>query len=123
MTPADAAARIRVVLAGSGSGGPDRDALAVARALRDAGHEVVLAAGSSPEQVVGTAIQEDADLVVVCAAPGTPTEVIGGLLDEVVHLLAARDASDLVARVFDRATTPHEIADWVAAHVSHQGGG
>jgi methylmalonyl-CoA mutase C-terminal domain/subunit len=56
--------RIRVVVAKPGLDGHDRGAKVVARALRDAGMEVVYTGlHQTPEQIVETAIQEDADAV------------------------------------------------------------
>ena len=54
--------RLRIVVAKPGLDGHDRGAKIVARALRDAGHEVIYTGlHQTPEQIVETAIQEDAD--------------------------------------------------------------
>ena len=64
MSRTDPTAPIRVVIAKPGLDGHDRGAKVVARALRDAGMEVVYTGlHQTPEQVVETAIQEDADVV------------------------------------------------------------
>ena len=64
MSRADVTAPIRVVIAKPGLDGHDRGAKVVARALRDAGMEVVYTGlHQTPEQIVETAIQEDADAV------------------------------------------------------------
>jgi methylmalonyl-CoA mutase C-terminal domain/subunit len=58
-------ARARVIVAGPGPAGDDRGAMLIARALRDAGIEVIyLGVDQTPEQIDETAIQEDADAVV-----------------------------------------------------------
>ena len=57
-------APIRIVVAKPGLDGHDRGAKVVARALRDAGHEVIYTGlHQTPEQIVETAIQEDADVI------------------------------------------------------------
>src|SRR5258705_12240083 len=85
--------RIRVVVAKPGLDGHDRGAKVVARALRDAGMEVVYTGlHQTPEQIVETAIQEDADAVGLSVLSGA--HMI--LFRRVVELLAERDASDIV---------------------------
>jgi methylmalonyl-CoA mutase C-terminal domain/subunit len=67
----------------------------LARALRDAGHEVVYTGpGHTPEQIVATAIQEDADLI------GLSALADDALLAELAGLLRERGADDIVATVF-----------------------
>ena len=57
-------APIRIVVAKPGLDGHDRGAKVIARALRDAGHEVIYTGlHQTPEQIVETAIQEDADVI------------------------------------------------------------
>ena len=128
------AAKVRVVVAKPGLDGHDRGAKVVARALRDAGFEVVYTGlHQTPEQIVETAIQEDADAIglsVLCGAHLT-------LFPRVVELLRARDAADIlvfgggiippddvaeleragVAKVFGPGTPTHEIVDWLREHV------
>ncbi len=56
--------RIRVVIAKPGLDGHDRGAKVIARALRDAGMEVIYTGlRQTPEQIVGAALQEDADVI------------------------------------------------------------
>ena len=85
--------RIRVVVAKPGLDGHDRGAKIVARALRDAGYEVIYTGlHQTPEQIVETAIQEDADVIglsVLSGAHMTLFKKLIGLLDE-------RDARDIV---------------------------
>src|SRR5689334_18462345 len=86
-------ARIRVVVAKPGLDGHDRGAKVVARALRDAGMEVIYTGlHQTPEQIVETAIQEDADVVGLSVLSGAHLT----LFARVVELLAERDASDIV---------------------------
>src|SRR6195952_2118526 len=86
-------ARIRVVMAKPGLDGHDRGAKVVARALRDAGMEVVYTGlHQTPEQIVETAIQEDADVVGLSVLSGAHMT----LFRRVIELLAERDASDIV---------------------------
>ncbi|HEY3014742.1 MAG TPA: cobalamin B12-binding domain-containing protein [Nocardioides sp.] len=124
---------IRIVVAKPGLDGHDRGAKIVARALRDAGHEVVYTGlHQTPEQIVETAIQEDADLIGLSVLSGAHLTLFKRLLE----LLAERDASDIVvfgggivpqedipvleelgvAKVFTPGAATTEITDWVAEH-------
>ena len=98
-----AARRIRIVVGKPGLDGHDRGAKIVARALRDAGHEVVYTGlHQTPEQIVETAIQEDADLIGLSVLSGAHMT----LFRRLVELLAERDASDIV--VFGGGIIPEE---------------
>ncbi|MEI5672057.1 MULTISPECIES: hypothetical protein [unclassified Nocardioides] len=79
---------VRIVLGGPGPG-PE----ALARALRDAGHEVVLAGGYDEAGLAAVVLQEDADLVVT----------LGGPLDGLLVALADRDVTDVPMVVADPA--------------------
>lgn len=128
---------LRVLVAKPGLDGHDRGAKVIARALRDAGVEVIYTGlHQSPEQIVEAAIQED--------AAGIGLSVLSGahltLFAKVIELLESREAGDItvfgggiipeadlvplermgVARVFTPGTPTHEVVDWVRAHV---GGG
>ena len=126
---------IRVVVAKPGLDGHDRGAKVVARALRDAGIEVVYTGlHQTPEQIVETAIQEDADIVGLSVLSGAHLTLFQAVLDQ----LAAHDASDIVvfgggiipeadltelegmgvAKVFTPGATTTEIGDWVRVHVA-----
>ncbi len=86
-----------------GLDGHDRGAKIVARALRDAGHEVIYTGlHQTPEQIVETAIQEDADLIGLSVLSGAHMT----LFRRLVELLAERDASDIV--VFGGGIIPEE---------------
>ena len=84
---------LRIVVAKPGLDGHDRGAKVVARALRDAGMEVVYTGlHQTPEQIVEAAIQEDADAVGLSVLSGAHMT----LFAKVTELLAARDAADIV---------------------------
>ena len=96
-------ARIRVVVAKPGLDGHDRGAKVVARALRDAGMEVIYTGlHQTPEQIVETAIQEDADAIGLSVLSGAHMT----LFRRVLELLAERDAADIV--VFGGGIIPVE---------------
>ncbi|WP_313885799.1 cobalamin B12-binding domain-containing protein [Fodinicola feengrottensis] len=87
------AGRIRVVVAKPGLDGHDRGAKVVARALRDAGMEVIYTGlHQTPEQIVETVIQEDADAVGLSVLSGAHMT----LFTKVTDLLKERGADDVV---------------------------
>jgi methylmalonyl-CoA mutase, C-terminal domain len=121
---------VRVVVAKPGLDGHDRGAKVVARALRDAGVEVVYTGlHQTPEQIVETAIQEDADAIGLSVLSGAHMT----LFARVLELLRERDATDIVvfgggivpaadmpeltemgvARIFTPGATTGEIVAWV----------
>jgi methylmalonyl-CoA mutase C-terminal domain/subunit len=125
---------IRVVVAKPGLDGHDRGAKVVARALRDAGMEVIYTGlHQTPEQIVEAAIQEDADVVGLSVLSGAHMT----LFARVVELLDQRDAADIivfgggiipdddipelealgVAKVFTPGATTTEIVEWVRENV------
>jgi methylmalonyl-CoA mutase, C-terminal domain len=125
---------IRVVIAKPGLDGHDRGAKVVARALRDAGMEVIYTGlHQTPEQIVEAAIQEDAQAIGLSILSGAHMT----LFRRVVELLKERDATDIVlfgggiipdgdiaplkeigvAEVFTPGTTTADIVEWVTAHV------
>src|SRR3954470_19837064 len=96
-----AAGRIRVVVAKPGLDGHDRGAKVVARALRDAGVEVIYTGlHQTPEQIVETAIQEDADAVGLSILSGAHMT----LFPRVLELLRERVAADI--KVFGGGIIP-----------------
>jgi methylmalonyl-CoA mutase C-terminal domain/subunit len=124
---------LRIVVGKPGLDGHDRGAKIVARALRDAGHEVIYTGlHQTPEQIVETAIQEDADLIGLSVLSGAHMT----LFRKLVELLAERDVSDIVvfgggiipeedipvleelgvAKVFTPGATTGDITGWVAEH-------
>jgi methylmalonyl-CoA mutase C-terminal domain/subunit len=126
--------RIRVVVAKPGLDGHDRGAKVVARALRDAGMEVIYTGlHQTPEQIVETAIQEDADAVGLSVLSGAHMT----LFRRVLELLAERDARDVVvfgggiipdadipeleqlgvAKIFTPGATTQSIVEWVRDNI------
>ena len=126
--------RVRVVVAKPGLDGHDRGAKVVARALRDAGMEVIYTGlHQTPEQIVETTIQEDADAVGLSILSGAHMT----LLPKVVELLRARGADDVVVfgggiipeddiapleaagvtKIFTAGASPTAIVEWVRANV------
>jgi methylmalonyl-CoA mutase C-terminal domain/subunit len=126
--------RVRIVVAKPGLDGHDRGAKVVARALRDAGMEVIYTGlHQTPEQIVETAIQEDADAIGLSVLSGAHMT----LFRRVVELLAERGADDIVvfgggiipdgdmpeleklgvAKIFTPGATTQSIVDWVRANV------
>jgi methylmalonyl-CoA mutase C-terminal domain/subunit len=90
------ASKIRVVIAKAGLDGHDRGAKIIARALRDAGMEVIYTGlHQTPEQIVETVIQEDADAVGISILSGAHMT----LVPKVVALLRDRGADDVVVVV------------------------
>ena len=124
----------RVVVAKPGLDGHDRGAKVVARALRDAGIEVIYTGlHQTPEQIVETAIQEDADMIGLSILSGAHLT----LIERLMTLLKERDATDIlvfgggiipdadivllkemgVSAVFTPGTTMDTIVEWVTSHV------
>src|SRR5689334_7108733 len=88
--------RIRVVVAKPGLDGHDRGAKVVARALRDAGMEVIYTGlHQLPEQIVETAIQEDADAIGISILSGAHMT----LVPRVIELLRSRGAGEVLVVV------------------------
>jgi methylmalonyl-CoA mutase C-terminal domain/subunit len=79
---ASASRRLRVIVAKPGLDGHDRGAKVVARALRDAGMEVVYTGlRQSPEQIVAAAAQEDADVIGLSILSGAHLPICGRVLE------------------------------------------
>ena len=98
--------RIRVVIAKPGLDGHDRGAKVIARALRDAGMEVIYTGlHQTPEQIVETAIQEDADAVGISILSGAHMTLVPRILEG----LKAADLADVLVIV--GGTIPREDAD------------
>ena len=88
--------KIRVVVAKPGLDGHDRGAKIIARALRDAGMEVIYTGlHQTPEQIVETVLQEDADAVGLSILSGAHMT----LVPRVVELLREQDAGEVVVTV------------------------
>jgi len=100
------AGKIRVVIAKPGLDGHDRGAKIIARALRDAGMEVIYTGlHQTPEQIVETAIQEDADAVGISILSGAHMTLVPRILDG----LRENGAEDVLVVV--GGTIPREDAD------------
>jgi methylmalonyl-CoA mutase, C-terminal domain len=127
---------IRVVIAKPGLDGHDRGAKVVARALRDAGMEVIYTGlHQTPEQIVSAALQEDADAIGLSILSGAHMTQFSRVLE----LLRERGASDIVvfgggiipdadiaeleqlgvAKIFTPGATTTEIVDWVSETLGH----
>ena len=125
---------IRVVVAKPGLDGHDRGAKVVARALRDAGMEVIYTGlHQTPEQIVAAALQEDAQAIGLSIHSGAHLT----LFPRVLALLRDQGADDVivfgggiipdadiatlqeqgVAAIFTPGTPMREITDWVASNV------
>ena len=126
----------RVIIAKPGLDGHDRGAKVVARALRDAGIEVIYTGlHQTPAQVVDAAIQEDADVIGLSILSGAHLT----LFAEVMDLLKQRGATDIlvfgggiipdddipvlkemgVAEIFTPGTSMQSIVDWVVANTNN----
>ncbi|RKN46854.1 cobalamin B12-binding domain-containing protein [Streptomyces hoynatensis] len=124
---------LRVVVAKPGLDGHDRGVKVIARALRDAGMEVIYTGlHQTPEQIVDTAIQEDADAIGLSILSGAHNT----LFARVIELLRERDAADItvfgggiipeadipalkaagVAEIFTPGAPTGDVVAWVRAH-------
>ncbi|WP_431950416.1 cobalamin B12-binding domain-containing protein [Actinacidiphila sp. bgisy167] len=127
---------IRVVVAKPGLDGHDRGAKVIARALRDAGMEVIYTGlHQTPEQIVDTAIQEDADAIGLSILSGAHMT----LFAKVIELLREREAEDIkvfgggiipeddmaplrelgVAAIFTPGTPTGDVVAWVNDNIRH----
>lgn len=124
----------RILIAKPGLDGHDRGAKVIARALRDAGHEVIYSGlHQTPEQIVETAIQEDVDAIGLSVLSGAHMT----LFPRVVEILRQRDIDDIVvfgggivpdvdiaklkeaglAKIFTPGAPLSEITEWVANNI------
>jgi methylmalonyl-CoA mutase, C-terminal domain len=107
--------RIRVVVAKPGLDGHDRGAKIIARTLRDAGMEVIYTGlHQTPEQIVETALQEDADAIGISILSGAHMT----LVPKIMELLRENDADDVLVVVGGTVPTddiPQLKAEGVAA--------
>ena len=127
----------RILIAKPGLDGHDRGAKIIARALRDAGHEVVYTGlHQTPAQIVEAALQEDVDAIGLSSLSGAHMS----LFPKVVELLIERDAADIVVfgggvipdqdvealkaaglrGVFTPGTPLTEITDWVENNIAQR---
>jgi methylmalonyl-CoA mutase C-terminal domain/subunit len=127
--------KIRILVAKPGLDGHDRGAKVVARALADAGHEVIYTGlHQTPEMIAAAAVQEDVDAVGLSIMSGAHMT----LFPAVIQALAARGASDVlvfgggiipdedapelarlgVAKIFKPGASTQEIAEWVVTTIA-----
>lgn len=100
--------KIRILIAKPGLDGHDRGAKFVARALRDAGFEVIYTGiRQTPEQIVNTAIQEDVDFIGLSCLSGAHNT----LFPKVVKLLREKNAEDII--VFGGGVIPQEDIEFL----------
>ena len=131
--------KIKVLIAKPGLDGHDRGAKVVARALRDAGLEVVYTGiRQTPEMIAESALQEDVDIVGLSILSGAHTELFPRVveemkkrgLDDVVLLAGGIIPQEDIPRlqemgfraVFGPGTSTSDIVDWVQENVSPQTG-
>lgn len=128
----------RILLAKPGLDGHDRGVKVVARALRDAGYEVIYTGlHQTPEMVVAAAIQEDVDAIGLSILSGAHNV----LFPRITALLRERGIEDVVVfgggiipeddmpglaaagigRIFNPGTSLEEIVRWVGEHVRPRG--
>ncbi len=128
----------RILIAKPGLDGHDRGAKVIARALRDAGFEVIYSGlHQTPAQIAETALQEDVDAVGLSSLSGAHNTLFPKVVDE----LAGRDASDIMVfgggvipdadipslteaglqMIFTPGTPLDEITAWVTDNVSQKG--
>jgi methylmalonyl-CoA mutase cobalamin-binding domain/chain len=127
--------KVRLLIGKVGLDGHDRGAKIIARALRDAGFEVIYTGlHQSPEMVVATALQEDVDGIGLSLLSGAHNTIF----PKILRLLADKASGDIVVfgggiipeedmpalekagvrRLFTPGATTQEIVDWVKANVS-----
>ena len=127
--------RLRILVGKVGLDGHDRGAKIIARALRDAGHEVIYTGlHQSPEQVVTTAIQEDVDAIGLSILSGAHNT----LFPKIVKLLKEQGAEDIAVfgggiipkeditflmeaglkRIFTPGTTTEEVLDFLDKEIA-----
>jgi methylmalonyl-CoA mutase C-terminal domain/subunit len=132
-------ARIRVLVCKPGLDGHDRGAKVVARALRDAGMEVIYSGlRQTPEMIVEAAIQEDVDAIGLSILSGAHTVLFPrimellrerGVADDVIVVAGGIIPEEDIARlkeqglkgVFGPGTPTKEIVDFIRDHVGRSG--
>src|SRR5580693_8699865 len=105
--------KIRVIVAKVGLDGHDRGAKVVARALRDAGVEVIYTGlHQTPEQIVAAAIQEDVDAVGLSILSGAHMTLFRRVIDLLYRMG--------VARIFSPGAPTTDIVAWVRSELGHE---
>ncbi len=127
--------KLRILIGKAGLDGHDRGAKVVARALRDAGFEVIYTGlHQTPEAIVNTAIQEDVDAIGISLMSGAHMTI----MPKIQNLLKEKNASDIVvflggiipdddintlkqqgiAEIFTPGTSTQHIVDWIKTNIS-----
>lgn len=130
--------KLKIIIAKPGLDGHDRGAKVVARALRDAGHEIIYTGiRQTPEMIAETALQEDADMIGLSILSGAHLELFPRIVDE----LKKRNMDDVVlfaggiipdedreqlkkmgfGGIFGPGASTHDIVDWVKDNASKSG--
>ena len=134
--PGTSEKRIRVVVAKPGLDGHDRGAKVIARALSDAGMEVIYTGlRQTPEQIVNTALQEDADVIGLSILSGAHTTIVPQLMsllkekemDDVLVVIGGiipdSDVAAMkalgVAEVFQPGASLDSIIQFIRSHALH----
>ena len=129
--------RIRVVVAKPGLDGHDRGAKVIARALRDAGMEVIYTGlRQTPEQIVNAALQEDADVIGLSILSGAHTTIVPQLMallkkrhmDDVLVVIGGiipdADIAEMkalgVAEVFQPGASLDSIIQFIQSHAGQR---
>jgi len=129
---------LRILVAKPGLDGHDRGAKIIARALRDAGFEVVYTGlHQTPEMIAETAVQEDADAVGLSILSGAHLTLFPAVIDELKRrgggdivvfgggIIPDSDVEALraagVTGIFTPGATTQEIVDWVKTNVRARG--
>ena len=124
---------IRVVVAKAGLDGHDRGAKVVARALRDAGCEVIYTGlNQSPEEIVATARQEDADAIGLSVLSGAHLTIFARIMELLESqpilvfgggIISDADIAKLkemgVAKIFTPGASTTEIAEWLKSALAN----
>ena len=130
MTAAESSRKVRILVAKPGLDGHDRGAKVVARALRDAGFEVIyLGLRQTPEMVVDAALQEDAQVIGLSIHSGAHMTLIPAVVEQLKEkkaedivvfaggIIPEEDIAELsrmgVARIFTPGAPTTEIVAWV----------
>jgi methylmalonyl-CoA mutase, C-terminal domain len=132
--PSEPARKVRILVAKPGLDGHDRGAKIIARALRDAGFEVIYTGlHQTPEMIVNAAVQEDVDAIGLSIMSGAHMTLFPAVLD----LLKAKKAEEIqvfgggiipeddiqelkklgVAELFTPGATMASIVEWARAHI------
>lgn len=128
----------RILIAKAGLDGHDRGAKIIARALRDAGVEVIYTGlHQTPEMIAETAVQEDVDAIGLSILSGAHMTLFPAVIEELRRrggdsitlfgggIISPEDAAELkrlgVAEIFTPGATIESVIEWVRRHVRPRG--